>query len=222
MTTTETTGIHVTPAVSEEEMSKLSLLFSRAANAIIKETELAKQVHTLEVEMNGLRHDVESSKNHSTALDEALLDMRRQRDEAISRALQAERERDHALSMVNDLNHTISQLKTENAELEDSLSHARKDRDDFGFKNIELEAEVKVWKDKAEKARANIDNMMNLFRQPEPVAPPPEEAMQEGQSVPLPTDGSTPTPASGEGGSTSSPDEVPSAQPGGWWSQSQH
>ncbi len=197
----EDMGIQVAPQ-QEDEVIKLSSLFSRAANAIVKETELAKQVEGLQSQVNELSNKVQVSQDHSHALDSALNDMTRQRDEAITARVEAMHQAEQMRQELQRVQHEISLLKTENADLDTALTNAKKDRDDYGMKTLELEHQVSEWKHKAEQARNHINNMMSLFKQAEPVSAPPvqPEQPQEVAATNPSTDGQP----SGEATSTSS------------------
>lgn len=75
------TGIQVAP-VTEADMANVRSVFERAANSIVQASELAKVVADLKVEVTGLKEDIEKVRRANQALDEALTNVRTQRDEA--------------------------------------------------------------------------------------------------------------------------------------------
>ena len=169
--------------VNEETMelpavSKLREAFDTARNAIIEGTELAKQVQemkanvaTLGSDVASLQRDVEYLRNRNRELDEQVIEVRRQRDEAVSKANE---QQDRAVRAEGDLASTQSRVESLQASLSrvhDSLDEAKKARDDAEFRVMDLE-------DKLKAAEAKLDKLKVMFGEAfgEPKGEPVQEA----------------------------------------------
>ena len=128
------TAIQVSPEVhTEADMNKLSSIFSSAANAIIRASDMAKQVAILQTQVDDLQAQVNTLRATKESLEYALNEASHAKVERDA----AQQERDTLKSVNNANKVTIDSLTT-------TLAEAKHDRDEHGFRVLELEDQLKL------------------------------------------------------------------------------
>lgn len=151
------------PMPTEAEMNAVKDMFSRMANFIVEASQLTREVSNLRFEVDVIRRDLETAHNRNRALDDALMQAQKERDEAraelaVVREASALVERE--LTRLTDERKgdvdVINSLRAAN----DSL---RRERDEASFKNLELSDEL-------EKVKGQLKAVQDLVCPPKIVS----------------------------------------------------
>ena len=123
------TAVSISPVPSEEDMNKVRSIFEQGLNSIIGIAQISKDVATLRDELTSLKNDLDYVRGRNRELDQALAEVRSQRDTAMSERDNARAEIDtgrraltEALAIVENLKHDLETTRNE-------LNHVRTDRD---------------------------------------------------------------------------------------------
>lgn len=145
--------------VSEQEINMVHDIFRRLADTVVNASKASGDIVAIRGELESLKLDIEYLRNRNRELDAEVVEVRRQRDEAI-------RERDeikdaHSQEARNS-EHWISENNRLRRDLEQSQSdlvQARRDRDDYGLEAMDLRdkvAKFREWSDNLTKLLANV------------------------------------------------------------------
>src|SRR5262245_11010469 len=155
---------------TETEMQHIRSIFSRAADAIVSASELAKRVTELEHTMDALKRELDTVKNTNAWLTDQLGNVREHRDR-LTRELDEERTKTSRLSgELEDANHTITTQGNRIAELTDKLRDSQKESDDHLLRAMTAEEELQKVRTKLDEAFAWMEGAQKLFKKPEEVA----------------------------------------------------
>lgn len=189
-----TTATQVSPEAPQKEdaMSVISRMFSQASDAIVKSSQLVKDMNAelvsdmakLRKELDGLKSDLEYVRAKNKELDQHLYEVREQRDKARTELEQARNDASKAkldnevmVKSLQDHNATIDNLKADVARL-------IKERDDYAKEAIEA-------LNKADTAEAKLAQIREGYAaifgeaKAEP-APEPTRAVNEPVVAPTP------------------------------------
>src|SRR5437899_4878199 len=103
MTEVGTTAIQVSPNAEEQEMLSVQRLLQRAADTVVNASKLKTEVEELRATVEALRRDLEDFRQKNAWLDESLVRVRQERDQALGEA---------------------ATLRTENASLQTQMANA--------------------------------------------------------------------------------------------------
>ena len=159
-------------------MSKVRQVFEQGLNAIVGLAQVSKDVEALKQELTSLRNDLDWVRNRNKELDQAITEVRSQRDTAM-------RERDEARSHVAELegtlrmaNDTNSQHLADIEQLRSELTSTKADRDqayDAWHKaeqaKEQAESKLKDIQDFAKSAFGLTEPKPEPVSTPEPVQP---------------------------------------------------
>jgi len=162
----------VVVAPTENEMATIRNMFSRAADAIVRASELGNRVTELEHQIDGFRRELETVKNTNAWLSDQLGTVRGQRDQ-LQHDLDHERAKNSALSQqVQEHSDTISIQQARINELEDKLRSREKESDDHLLRAMTAEEELAKVKAQMDEALGEVeDAVKKLTRVPKEVAP---------------------------------------------------
>lgn len=159
-------------AVTQEDIGMFQDMFSKLSNILVKASDLGAKIPELESQLSALSAESESVRKRNMELDEQLATVRSQRDEA----QRNENNIRFELSQVKEAHEvtaaSLHSLQTDYNVLRESFNQAKSERDDYGFKNMELQ-------DKLDAANAVITKFKDLLGSisgpsvPEPVVLPP-------------------------------------------------
>ena len=175
-----TTGIQVAP-ITEDDMSKVTSILKRAADAIVGMSQLAADVDMLRATVASLQQDCDRLRNQNNALDEALNHSREMRD---NQARELASTKDQLAQVTHDRDFYKSSFDGERANV-----------DKLTAQLAQAKADADQWADEADKhskahegAQAKLDaitNTLGLTPQamqaptPEPVPVPPVQAITD-------------------------------------------
>lgn len=188
--TTATTSI--SPVPSEEDMNNVRSIFEQGLNSIIGIAQISKDVEALRNELVSLKSEIEYVRTRNRELDQALADVRSQRDQAM-------RERDEAKSAVSsaklELAHREELIGSQDTQLQalrTELESTRKDRDQA----YDAWHKAEQAKDEAERKLSDIKSVaMDMFglKAPQPEPTHTHEPTPAPANVPI-TDHGHPNP----------------------------
>lgn len=119
----------ISPVPSEEDMNKVRSIFEQGLNSIIGIAQISKDVEALRTELASLKNDLDYVRHRNRELDQALADVRSQRDQAM-------RERDEARTQLAETNNSLNAVDAHNSSLQGTINNlqaeleaVRKDRD---------------------------------------------------------------------------------------------
>lgn len=131
-------------------VSKLREAFDTAANAILKGTELAKQVEELTTNVaslqeatRSLNRDLEYIRNRNRELDEQVTEVRRQRDAAHNEGMAAKERAERAEASLASAREVLAHQDNRIDQLQLLLNNAVKERDDALTMALEYEGKFK-------------------------------------------------------------------------------
>ena len=206
-----TTGIQVAP-ITEDDMSKVTSILKRAADAIVGMSQLAADVDMLRATVASLQQDCDRLRNQNNALDEALNHSREMRDNQA-------RELASTKDQLAEVTRELEQAKNDNVVLANQSNRLNESL-------VKAEQERDQWADEADKhskahegAQAKLDaitNTLGLTPQAmqapaEPVPVPPVQATSDFQHWP-----SEPSPVA-EPLAHTEPSTSTEWQPGFYW-----
>lgn len=173
-----TTAIQVGPVVpTEDEIMQVRNILQRAVDGLVGMSQLQNDVKTLQGTVELLQSDVETYRRTIANQDEAMSQLRNDREAARDDAITASRRAITAENRVND-------FVDENVRLVTELSNAKHDRDTYGLQVMQLEDELKAAK---AKLAAIQDGYKAIFGQVAPEAKPDaEEAWRQHDALPSP------------------------------------
>jgi len=170
------TGIQVAPAVpTEDEMSQVQSILTRAANAIVGMSQMKDQVEKLQAQLNDLQMQTNRYQSHIAELDELLAHVRQQRDSAQAEASEAKAkagaaEREAAFA-ARDRDDYKAQLDKAQA----TLHEAEQSRDTAQLRVMELEDELKASQSKLDAIREGYAQIFGNEAKPAPAPAQPED-----------------------------------------------
>lgn len=155
--------------VTQEDITMFSQMFSKLSNIIVQASEVGQRLPILQSQLDQLNADCETIRKRNQELDEELFNVRNQRDIAQQEARQAQAEASSRQQAIDNLEAKYQeQVNTATRYLSD-LEAVRKERDDYGFRNMELQ-------DQLDKANATLtkfkDLLGNVFPEPKPEPAP--------------------------------------------------
>lgn len=197
-----TTGFQVAP--TEDEAMKISDMFTKAANAIVAASTLPQEIQRLRDDVARLTNQLQDSKLHSDALEQTIVELRQQRDEANSRAENYKFDLETTKRTLDNTQAGMDVLRGDVDTISGQLANVKRERDDYGLQVMELE-------EKFAKSEARLgeikDRMKQVFglhepeppkAEPEPVPAPvvdtrPWWEKQESEAAPNPVPAATGT-----------------------------
>ncbi len=167
-----TTGFQVAP-ITEDEMSRVHDILTRAINAIVSMSQLSKDVESLRNQVAQLTDDSTRLRRTNDALEESLSNSRRNRQEMeaklndeIERSIQAQSERERATEKANALAADVEYLSKD-------LHAERREREDAQYKVMELQ-------DALDKLRHTHDSIKSALG----IVDPPKAVQEVTPSAP--------------------------------------
>lgn len=209
------TGIPVAPESMED--ATMAKLFRRAAQAIVDASEYPNIVKDLQGQVEALRSELDRKSTHASQLDQSLAEVRQERDSlrTDNNYLKGELE---VAGRTQEMNvRSIHELEAKLQSTEQALDHAKTERDDYGMKLLHAEEQVADWKDKATKARDRLNDILGMFKEPEPEAKA-EPAVNPSSSTGSVNEASSTLESLPDAGPSPAPVQEPTTEPEKpWW-----
>lgn len=185
------TALPVSPVTKEDAMN-ISAMLSKMANAVVAASTMPQTIEQLEQELSSLRQRFESAQQHGQELDNALREMREQRDRA-EQELSQTKARNDALAETNrQLTGEGILQRNEIDRLDEDVRNLKRELENAQLAAMQAEDE----RDQARKALHDIRERVSAMF-PEPIKPEPE---------PVPAPANPPTTSEGW-------DHLPPAEP---------
>lgn len=173
-----TTAVQVSPIPTESEMTRIRQIFEYAANAIVRASELGKQVTELEGKFTTLERDYTSVMARNDELVQSLQEVRLQRDEAQSKLVEVRSSFDKAQQDIANGRSESEHYRTNLDKTLQELEAVKADRD--GAYKAWHEAEARA--DEAVAMLAQIKKTLGIVDPPK-VAPQAEPIPQATPTV---------------------------------------
>jgi predicted nuclease with TOPRIM domain len=175
-------AIPVSP--TEDEAMNLSLIFSKAANALVNASTMPKTIEDLTRKVESLQEQLNTKSLHAEQLDKSLADMRSERDQVKYdlRTLGADYDViGVTLNRAQDLNEKfqarVDTLESVVRERNETIDKLRSERDDNGYHVMELQ-------EKLDNVERKFSELFGLVKPQEPKTPePPAPSMPELQAA---------------------------------------
>lgn len=142
--------------VTQEDINMFSQMFSKLSNIIVQASEVGRELPQLRSEIASLRTEGEDIRKRNAELDELLHTTRQQRDEAQSKVHALTDLADQRLHEVQDITRDRDFFKSTCAADAIEMNNLKKERDDYGFRNMELQ-------DQLDKANATLAKFRELL-----------------------------------------------------------
>jgi chromosome segregation ATPase len=142
-------------------MEQARNVFQRMIDGVVNASAVANQLNTLAKQVEAMNTDLEFLRMRNRELDEQVIEVRRQRDQALARVEELERSRGHEFGEVEALQREVESSRAECVALRGDLVDAKRDRDDAMYSNLDL-------KDRYDSAKAMIDKASAIFCQGNP------------------------------------------------------
>lgn len=215
------TALPVSPVQSEEDTMKLASLFQRAAKAVVDASEMPKQIEALQTELNLLRRDFQRSQDHANMLDQQLLDMRQQRNNAEDKLAEASRKIDGLTTDLAAMTQERDHYKRQAEELTVVVTQVRRDLDDTTLHSMQLEEDLSKARQAIKEVREKVsalfpEAMAQPAPNPEPVAVPTQDASQ-GTESPGPVEQYHPQPEQAAQSAEANPSPPANDPDRNWW-----
>ena len=172
-----TTAIQVSPFNPEDrEMTKA--FFANIADMVVDRSELAKTVEVIRAELDQLRREIEAVREANYRMDQEIVELRSQRDEAKQESAEKGR-RIGELELANaNLERSNEALNRQLQEWMETMATVRNDRDTAQYRVVELEEEVGRltgslsdaernavhWQGLANACQSKLDTLRSVFR----------------------------------------------------------
>lgn len=155
--------------VTQEDITMFSQMFSKLSNIIVQASEVGQRLPILQSQLDQLNADCETIRKRNQELDEELFNVRNQRDIAQQEARQAQAEASSFRAQADTLALQRDEAISKHMATTQELEAARKERDDYGFRNMELQDQL----DKANATLAKFKDLLgNVFPEPKPEPAP--------------------------------------------------
>ena len=207
------TGIQVAP-ITEDDMSKVTSILKRAADAIVGMSQLAADVDMLRATVASLQADCDRLRNQNNALDEALNHSREMRDNQARELASTKDQLAETTSKCDHLLQTNNNLSDELQRVSNDLYNAKLERDQWADEADKLSKERDTAHAKLDSIHVALGLTPQAMQAPTPT-PPVDIVAGSDQSW-----RSDPSPSSIEPQAPASPVEPSTStewQPGFYW-----
>lgn len=166
----------IAPVASEEDMSQLSALFQRAANAVVAASTLPQQIAALTTEVNEHKKVVERLQASNDAQFNTINELREARNAALFSAEGYKRDWATANAQIEGLQSRAASAETTIAQLNDELERTRKERDEYGLAHMQALDDLKAVRDKLGQVKERFKELLaEPEAKPEPEAAPKQD-----------------------------------------------
>lgn len=138
----------IAPVASEEDMSQLSALFQRAANAVVAASTLPQQIAALTTEVNEHKQVVERLQASNDAQFKTINELRDDRDTSREAYIHLSADMKTLKAENEGLTSRAASAETTIAQLNDELERTRKERDQYGLDHMQALDDLKAVRDK--------------------------------------------------------------------------